>query len=383
MGNKVRTTRKGVVLMVVLFVIMILAVLSVGFLSQRDIELSSGNNMALRAQMDYLAESGIEHADQILSNPDDAVFSGSYWTGATGQQLTSGNDYYDVSIAADGSGYNVTSLGYRLENGQKIAQSSLTAKLSLIANNHFAFYALNGGTIPSEFTISGNVHCDNDLNIQGTVIGDAYSKGSITGNPSGASYPNISSALVEWPGLLTDDYSPQYYFNGGGPYSAVSLSINVQNTTLSPDASNPAGIFYRSGNLNLKGNVVVNGTVIVSGDFKQYSGTNTITAQDNFPAVVVANEFEMKDGQLNVQGFVQVGGRINIDMNANNPSMNIVGGFYWQDGTIYNNKNNAYSVAITSSSDDTVIWKWTSPTNSSRWSGSSGETITLTGVRRN
>ena len=89
--------RKGVALLVVLFVVMTVTILSLGFLSQSDVELSCGENMILRTKMDYLAESGLEHAKGLLLNPQD--IDGEYWTGAARQQLVSGSDeYYDVNM---------------------------------------------------------------------------------------------------------------------------------------------------------------------------------------------------------------------------------------------------------------------------------------------
>ena len=73
----------GVALLVVLFIIMVIMVCSVGFLSRSNVELATGQNMSLRIQMDYLAESGLEHARGIILNPQD--ISTEYWTGATGQ----------------------------------------------------------------------------------------------------------------------------------------------------------------------------------------------------------------------------------------------------------------------------------------------------------
>ncbi len=66
-----RKKRKGVALLVVLFIVMAITILSLGFLSRSDIELACGENMILRTQMDYLAESGLEHARGLILNPQD------------------------------------------------------------------------------------------------------------------------------------------------------------------------------------------------------------------------------------------------------------------------------------------------------------------------
>ena len=88
--------RKGAALLVVLFIIMVITVLSLGFLSQSDVELACGRNMLLRTEMDYLAESGLEQGRGLILNPQDV--EGDYYQGAAGLQLVDGSDnYYDIS----------------------------------------------------------------------------------------------------------------------------------------------------------------------------------------------------------------------------------------------------------------------------------------------
>ena len=98
----IKTTRKGAVLLIVLVVVMVLSVLSVKFLSFKDMELLASENFALRDKLDLLAESGIEHARGLLLNSDNInLGSADYWAGASEQQLTTGNDYYDTSVVRD------------------------------------------------------------------------------------------------------------------------------------------------------------------------------------------------------------------------------------------------------------------------------------------
>ena len=94
--KKNKTSIKGAALLVVLFIVMLITISSLGFLSRSNVELATGQNMALRIQMDYLAESGLEHAKGLILNPQD--ISSEYWTGATSQQLVAGNDYYDIAV---------------------------------------------------------------------------------------------------------------------------------------------------------------------------------------------------------------------------------------------------------------------------------------------
>ncbi len=100
-NRKDRKDRSGVALLVVLFIVMVIVTLSFGFLSRSDVEMKCGENMMLRTQMDYLAESGLEHARGLLLSPQD--IASEYWTGATGQQIAGGNDYYDMTVVRNDS----------------------------------------------------------------------------------------------------------------------------------------------------------------------------------------------------------------------------------------------------------------------------------------
>lgn len=135
---KRKTGRRGAALLVVLFIVMAVTIVSLSFLTRSDAELSGGQGMVSRSRMNYLAESGIEHARGLILNPS-GIDTGSlgYWPGATRQQITSGNDYYDVSVVLDtsypstGMKYDITCIAYREENGVKTLGNTLTASLKV------------------------------------------------------------------------------------------------------------------------------------------------------------------------------------------------------------------------------------------------------------
>ncbi|MGD2095659.1 MAG: hypothetical protein PVH77_11680, partial [Phycisphaerales bacterium] len=119
-----KTCRRGAALLVVLFVVMVITILSLGFLSRSDVELACGQNMVIRTQMDYLAESGLEHAKGLILNPQE--ISSENWT-VTGQQLIEGsNDYYDIEVVIDESNpdnhcnYIIDCNSYRMRGGERI-----------------------------------------------------------------------------------------------------------------------------------------------------------------------------------------------------------------------------------------------------------------------
>lgn len=146
-----KTKRKGVALLVVLFIVMTITVLSLGFLSRSDVELACGENMILRAQMDYLAESGLEHARGLIVNPPDPNLG--YWTGAEGLQIVdNSNDYYNVYVNQlplvdpcdpNVCDYEISCTAYREKDSERVGESVLKAELHIDPNdpNNIAYWA--------------------------------------------------------------------------------------------------------------------------------------------------------------------------------------------------------------------------------------------------
>ncbi len=146
-GNKIE--RKGMALLVVLFIVMAAVILSLGFLSRSDVELACGENMILRTQMDYLAESGLEHARGLIIN--DSNFSGDWSEG--GQQLAAGSDdYYDIDVTLltpidpndpnQPIDYEITCTAYREKGVERVGESILKAQLHIDPN--IAYWASFG-----------------------------------------------------------------------------------------------------------------------------------------------------------------------------------------------------------------------------------------------
>ncbi len=365
--------RKGAALLIVLFIVMAIAVLSLGFLSKSSAELNCGANMALRTQMDYLAGSGLEHARGLLLNPQDV--SSEFWTGALRQQLVAGSsDYYDVSVTKNNyCNFRISCTAYREKGSSRIGGSSLNAELRF--NPCVGYWQGASQAIPSQVTITGDVYCGDTLNIYNTIYGDVYSRNTINiisgwGSVSGQKYQNYTAPPVNLPVL--PDYSSYYYIGSTKYFVTVLGSDTLQNITLGPTPSNPAGIYYRSGDLQLAGNVQITGMLVVSNDLKMNDSSSTaITAVKNFPALLVGNILTGQGiaARLNVTGYVQVG--CHIDMKDKwNERISVVGALYVLGDGI---KNTSFcSVTVTASPTVAAIQVWPTAGVSKRWTPAAG-----------
>jgi len=376
-ANSNKTRRHGVALLVVLFIIMAITVLSVGFLSQSDVELACGQNMILRTQMDYLAESGLEHARGLILSPQD--IASEYWAGATAQQLVAGsNDYYDLEVIRDDSdptdrcNYFIDCNSYRLKDGEKIGRSSIRAKLRL--DPCIAYWAGSSTIISQRITVNGDIYCDGNLSGNGYVGGDVFASGSITGtNITGQKNEAIIEVPVNWPGLDINDFSLNYYIDSAS-YSVEIIEPNISNVTLGPSGSNPVGIYYCEDPnklVSLGGNVIVNGTLVVNGDLTISGTTNVITAIKNYPALLVSGEVMIKDGgTLQIKGLAQIGQRIAVSAGAQN--MDIDGALFIANGSIEGSASSSISIDITAAPSIASIQTWPTPGTARRWRPATG-----------
>ncbi len=314
-----KNSRPGVAVLVVLFVIMAATVISLGFIARSDVELAFGNNMALRAQMDYLAESGLTHAKALIINPQDiGTDPNVFWPGGEDFSLKDldfyglldTGDYYDLVVVRDDSNptdrctYDISSRAYRLQDEQKTAQSNLNARLRL--DPCIAYWAGADTTVSSAITVNGDVYCDGTLTNNGTINGDVFAS-ALVGVAEGGHY-DISQANVIWPGLGVDDFTPKYYF--WDEINKVYVAYTPEFPAPGDDieiGTDPAGVIVYNGQLTLNQDVSINGTLIVNGDLILNGNSLTITSEKNFPALVVNGDPNVASGQLTVTGLVQVG----------------------------------------------------------------------------
>jgi len=364
--------RGGAALLVVLLIVMAATILSLGFVARSDVDLACGQNMILRGQMDCLAESGLVHAKGLILNPQDVDTAGfEYWRGGTAQQLSAGSDYYDVSVTRLGEcNYEITSTGYRQQGGQEVGRSSLTAELRL--DPCIAYWAGATTTIPGQVTINGDVYCAGDLTNSGTVNGDAFAAGSIAGVFLGSESAGATSAVVELPSVEAGDFSLQYYI-GDDVYSVQPIEPNVSDVSYTADASNPAGVCYCDGDMELMGNVRINGALVVNGDLAVRAGGNVVTAVKNFPALVVSGQVVMGEGaELEINGLAKVSERVVVDPNTTSFSLNVLGGLFIESGGVDVGGGSSGSINVTAAPAKTALQTWPGPGSAVKWTQAAG-----------
>lgn len=362
-----KKARPGVALLVVLFIVMAITVLSLGFVSRSDVELACGQNMILRTEMDYLAESGLEHARGLILNPQDV--STGYWDQTRTFQLMDGsNDYYDVTVNQDPidfCNYIIECISYRrAPDGSDIGRSHLQAELRL--DPCIAYWAGTDTFVWPQMTINGDVYCGGTLTNNSVVAidGDVFTGGLIGTNITGQEKPTADVGVV-WPNLAVGDFEPTYYI-GSTHYSAQQIvDVNIPAPSTLDN-----GVWYSTGDVNMPGNVTVNGTLVVDGTLRISGLNNVITAEKNFPALLVTGQVIMEDGaSLEIRGLAQIGGPIADDPNTTSANISVTGSLFIANSGVTSDK---VIVNITAAPAIASIETWSEVNTSKRWSPAAG-----------
>ncbi len=312
--------RKGAALLVVLFIVMAITILSLGFLSRSDVELACGRNMALRSQIDYLAESGLEHARGLILNPQDAASE--YWTGDTAQQLVAGSDeYYDLDVVRDDSdptdrcNYTIDCNAYRMDGGERIGLSEVTAQLRI--DPCIALWVGTDVAVWNGMTVNGDVFCNGAIANSGAIDGDAFAD-SLSGSSITGQLKSVGDLSLVWPRVTVSDFITNY--------ATQSISSGtVSGQTFGP--YNPVRVCYRNGNLILAGNVRIEGMLIVDGDLLVQGNRNVVTATKKCPALLVTGDLIVgSGGDFDVTGLAVVDG--NVHINAGAANLSVLGGLF-------------------------------------------------------
>ncbi len=314
MNRRPRTTRpspRGVALLLVLGIIMAITLLSLGFIARCDVELASGQNMAIRLQMDQMAASALEHARGLLLNPQDVAET--YWTGASALQLDPNtSDFYDVDVnEVDECTFAVACEAYRLRNGQKIGSSRLSTEVRL--DPAIGLWSGADLYVRSGWGVIGDVYAAGTLTNPGlasAIEGDVFATdldGAIVGT-----YTNAMP--VAWPPVSTAYSHPDY--------TTTSIGPGVVSGNYASDA-----IRECIGDLFINGAATLHGMLLVDGDLVIQGSDVQITAAKNLPAIyVTGNLFLHGATNLRIEGLVAVDGHVLVGHGC--ADLQITGGLF-------------------------------------------------------
>ena len=369
--NIINSSKKGAVLLIVLIIVMAITIFSFGFLSKSSVQLECGDSMLLRTQLDYLAESALDLTKAKLLSPQN--INGLYWQG--GQVLLleeAAEQFFDVNvIKTDNCNYTVAADAYLLKDGQKTAHSRLNTNLRL--NPAIAYWQGKNLPITGQVIINGDVYCSDNLLNYGQIYGDVYCAKTITnfspGIIGGRKSNNVAAAPVSLPVLDINNFNIRYYIEDR-VYSAGQLTEqNYMNLILEPSETNPAGVYYRDGNIelfgaNIKGMLIIKDNMILRGP-----NTVTITATKNFPALLVGNDISFEEAEtiLNVTGLASVAHLIDCK-NKFNCRLSVNGALLVEGDGIQNTEDS--QVNITANPDLAAVKTWLTPVSAESWSPS-------------
>jgi hypothetical protein len=212
------------------------------------------------------------------------------------------------------------------------------------------------------------------LTNNGSIGGDVFASGTITGaNIEGQKNELVAQAPVDWPGLVSSDFSPTYYIGSTG-YSTEIVDANVHPVgSFNPSAGNPAGIRYCSGDVELTNGVNINGMLVVNGTLRISGVNNVVSAVKNFPALLVNGEMVVGDGgTLVIEGLAQIGQRIAIDAGAENVDIDVIGCLFIANGGIDGISSSFVSVDVTAAPAIASIQTWPAAGIARRWCPTAG-----------
>jgi len=296
--------RRGYVLIFVLALTATVAALGWAFLDSHDTILPEAQNRlgALRAQ--YLAESGIALGMHFLMYPPTTVACGNHWTGGSNIAIDATTDYTTVSVTQDSTDPNLFTIkaagfAHDFDGVTVLGRRSITAEVIRPSDGKYripyAYLGLSDTWLPGTLAVNG------DLHVNGQLAAFSWCRGTVS-----------ASDYIWWygggPPVAVNPYTrPFYAVPSGGvaqyanytingvkytayAYGKTSMSKSDADTlnALNMSATNPGRIIVTpSGSFQLNKDAALNGTLVVRGDLYVDNTGTRITAQPDYPALVV------------------------------------------------------------------------------------------------
>lgn len=368
--------RRGAALLIVLIVVMFTSIFAFSFISSSDSQLLIVKNLTEQSQVETCARAGLEHARSLIMRPWDAQLTGkTYWQGANSCQLNSGsNFFYDITVAQASSGntqscsYEIVSSGYNSK-----ANSRCQFKAQLRLDPVVVLWVGDDWINSINTNVYGDVCVLGDIKGATNIDGDVYATGGIDlANVSGDENHSASAPILPMDIDVTD-FSSSYYY-GGNTYNVEQISTLKQDgLNLSASPSNPAGIFYCDGNLNLGSGNTINGTIFVRGYCEINGSGNMINSLRNFPAIVVGDnlQFKTEGSSLTASGLVQIANGIEIDPSVDTFTLDITGCLALLNSGLTGVANSA-TITVRVDPAKSAIQLWSSSSSYENWTNVCG-----------
>lgn len=263
--------RRGMALMVVVGTISVASLMALAMLSSSSLQARMGGTMGQVAQADYLAESGVNYAIHQLRK---TAASDEIYAGGTHSFGGEGRERFVVTAArqpGSATDYDIVSRGEVLDAaGQVIASKTAQATVRVqteLKYNHSAVF----GADELVFDSGGMVEIESVAGKRITISG-GHTINRLLAEHAGGNLMNVAelSQVESFPyrvtpvsAVRTFDNAPYLYSDGKLYWADPLPSGSLTATTLGPTHSNPAGVYYRRGNVALNGNVTIRGSLIV------------------------------------------------------------------------------------------------------------------------
>jgi len=284
--------KKGVVLLLASFIILITSIFLIGYLELASSETEIMYNHRSSTQAFYIGEAGLQtgiryvldnlSSDSNWSDNDGVIYSNiSFGNGEYSVQLTNGTTN-TIDIEAEGE----------INGFMRTVSQTLTKTGSTCAAFSYVCHTDSGINLrdASEGVITGDISAGDSLNTRGMEMDI---DGEIT-ESSEVSLPEVDYAGYQ----AIADYviSGDYTFEEGETYN---------------------GVYYITGNANFEDDVTLNGTVIMASSNKKINMNNrdtiTIIPSGNNPALVSAGNILIKaTDAINITGLIYSEGSISL-----------------------------------------------------------------------
>lgn len=284
--------RRGVALLLVLIILAMGSLVTVRFLQAASDRSVLAQTLVESKKAQYVAESGMSEACYWLRHPE--LTGGVAWTGVTGRGTA--EDFYNVTVTPKSgkpNWYVVRSEGHHKDGAGNEIVRTVSADFQMYYGFAEAVITTKDLLVPSAVRINGDVYAYNRLDNHGTIDGSVWVGNTFTNSGTITGITNLNSPLRNI-GSYSLGSVIIYTYSGGLYIVGTILTSSAANQTWKSSLVNPAGLWYRNGNLTLSGTTIVEGTLYVNGDLKLAAGsTIVITPKPNWPALLVKNNFRL------------------------------------------------------------------------------------------